>query len=65
MRKAKWLVAAACIFSATLTAAPVTLTRSGDKVDIAIGGKAFTTYEFSEAIAKPFLMPRCEPPRAS
>jgi hypothetical protein len=57
MPDVKWLAAAVCILSATLTAAPVTLTRSGDKVEIAIDGKAFTAYEFSAAVAKPFLMP--------
>jgi hypothetical protein len=39
-----------------LTAAPVVLTRSGNKIDMAIGGKPFKTYDFSETIAKPFLM---------
>ena len=49
--------AVACLLSAVLTAAPVVLTRSGNKIDIVIGGKPFTTYDFSETIAKPFLMP--------
>jgi hypothetical protein len=49
--------AAACVLSAVLTAAPVALTRSGNKIDIVIGGKPFTTYDFSQTIAKPFLMP--------
>jgi Family of unknown function (DUF6807) len=56
---ANWIRAAAiaCALSAVLAAAPVVLTRDGDKIDVVIGGKPFTTYDFSQTIAKPFLMP--------
>jgi hypothetical protein len=40
-----------------LQAAPVELKPSGHKVEIQIGGKPFTTYEFDSAVAKPYLMP--------
>jgi len=31
--------------------------RGADRIDVAVGGKPYTTYYFSKEIAKPFLMP--------
>lgn len=45
------------ILSFALQAAPVELKRAGNKIDVTIGGQPFTTYSFSDAIAKPYLMP--------
>jgi hypothetical protein len=39
------------------TAESVQLTRYGNKVDIAIGGRPFSTYYFDPAQAKPYLQP--------
>jgi hypothetical protein len=36
---------------------PVELRREGDKIDILIGGRPFTTYYFDSAVAKPYLFP--------
>jgi hypothetical protein len=47
----------ACVLSASLAAAPVKLNRSGDKIDITISGHPFTTYNFTDIVAKPYLMP--------
>ncbi len=41
----------------SLGAAPVELKRGDHKVDVVIGGQPFTTYYFSDAVAKPYLMP--------
>jgi len=38
-------------------AAGVELRREGDRIDVAIGGRAFTTYYFSPDKAKPYLFP--------
>ena len=35
----------------------VSLTRQGDSIQVAIGGKPFTTYRFDPKIAKAFLQP--------
>ena len=35
----------------------VEVNRRGDQIDILIGGKAFTTYCFGPAVAKPYLFP--------
>ena len=40
-----------------LIAASVTLNRSQDKIDVLVDGRPFTTYYFSDATAKPYLMP--------
>lgn len=45
------------VLTAALYAAPVHLTRSADKIDIAVDGKPFTTYYFGPTAAKPYLMP--------
>ena len=46
---------------ATLTAhaafEPVELTRSGNRVDVAVGGRPFTTYYFDPSVAKPYFFP--------
>jgi Family of unknown function (DUF6807) len=36
---------------------PVELTRSGQHVDVQIGGRPFTTYYFDSSVAKPYLSP--------
>jgi hypothetical protein len=41
----------------TLHAAPVDLKRGDHKVDVIIGGRPFTTYDFGDVVAKPYLMP--------
>lgn len=51
---------AAAIYSilpAIILAAPVELKQSSDRIEIAIGGKPFTTYYFSPDVAKAYLMP--------
>ena len=53
----KSLVAIACTFSSVLTAASVELKRTAHQIDITIGGRPFTTYYFTDAVAKPYLMP--------
>ncbi|HUZ46487.1 MAG TPA: PmoA family protein [Terriglobia bacterium] len=35
----------------------VQLTRHGDHISVEIGGRPFTTYDFSPKVAKPYLMP--------
>jgi hypothetical protein len=42
---------------AALQAAPVELKRGDNKVDVVIGGQPFTTYYFSDVVAKAYLMP--------
>jgi hypothetical protein len=60
------LPALLCVPLATLTASqsgvrpaaqPVELTRNGDRVDVRIGGRAFTTYYFDPSVAKPYFFP--------
>ena len=46
-----------CLLSSPLSAASVELKRGHDKIDVVVGGKVFTTYYFSAATAKPYLMP--------
>ena len=36
---------------------PVQLTRDGSHVDVLIGGRPFTTFQFDPAVAKPYLSP--------
>lgn len=43
--------------TAAVTAANVELKRGQDQVEVYIGGQLFTTYYFSAAVAKPYLMP--------
>jgi hypothetical protein len=47
----------ALVCSFQLAAANVKLERSQDKIEIEIDGRPFTTYYFSSATAKPYLMP--------
>jgi hypothetical protein len=49
--------ALACLFSTVLVGAPVELKRTGDQIDVFIDGQPFTTYHFSDVVAKPYLMP--------
>jgi hypothetical protein len=37
----------------------VELKRSGDHIEVLIGGRAFTTYYFGSGVAKPYLFPLC------
>jgi hypothetical protein len=55
----KWLSFSACLALGCLQlyGASVRLERSSDKIDVTIDGQPFTTYYFSPAIAKPYLMP--------
>jgi Methane oxygenase PmoA len=57
IRKVAERLAVLCACSAFLSAAPVRLERSGQRIDITIDGKPFTSYYFDPAIAKPYLMP--------
>jgi hypothetical protein len=43
--------------ASSLSAANVELKRGPDQVEVFIGGQLFTTYYFSAAVAKPYLMP--------
>jgi hypothetical protein len=43
--------------SVPLGAASATFRRSPDKIDVSVDGRPFTTYYFSQATAKPYLMP--------
>jgi len=36
---------------------PVELRREGDKIDVLIGGRPFTTYYVDPAVATPYLSP--------
>lgn len=49
--------AAALIVSSVACAEQVQLTRKGDAVEVAIGGKPFTTYHFEPEYSKSFLQP--------
>jgi hypothetical protein len=40
-----------------VAAAAVELRREGDRIDVVIAGRAFTTYYFGASIAKPYLFP--------
>jgi hypothetical protein len=51
------LAALALVYCAQLTAGSVKLVRSGDKIEVLVDGRPFTTYYFSPATAKPYLMP--------
>ena len=51
-----------CVHSASILtsrgqAESVSLTRQGDAIEVAIGGKPFTTYYFDPKIAKAYLQP--------
>ncbi|HTU47250.1 MAG TPA: PmoA family protein [Bryobacteraceae bacterium] len=50
-------MALALLCCGQLAAADVKLERSQDKIEIVIDGRPFTTYYFSSATAKPYLMP--------
>lgn len=47
--------------TSSLTASSVELKRGQDQVEVYIDGALFTTYYFSPAVAKPYLMPLCTP----
>jgi hypothetical protein len=51
------LSAVALLSCAVFAAEPVVLKRGDKKIDIAIGGRPFTTYYFNDVVAKPYLMP--------
>jgi hypothetical protein len=50
-------IAAVVSLSASGVEQPVELTRDGNRVDVSIGGRPFTSYYFDTAVAKPFLFP--------
>jgi hypothetical protein len=54
-----WLLAAGSGSPSPIrqTAEPVELLRSGNRVDVQIGGRPFTTYYFDPAVAKPYFFP--------
>ncbi|MGD0577517.1 MAG: PmoA family protein [Bryobacteraceae bacterium] len=51
------LAALAALLVTALPAADVVLKRGSDQVEVLIAGAPFTTYYFSPAVAKPYLMP--------
>jgi len=51
------LLLALLLCAGVTRAAPVTLKAGEGKIDVLVGGKPFTTYYFSKAVAKPYLMP--------
>ncbi|MGH9469785.1 MAG: DUF6807 family protein, partial [Terriglobia bacterium] len=61
--KGIWRLVAAALLASSfccgiMTAAePVVFKRSGDHVDVLIGGRLFTTYYFDPSVAKPYLQP--------
>ena len=48
---------AAFMLGLPLPASPVVVKRMDNSVNVTIGGQAFTTYYFSDVVAKPYLMP--------
>jgi hypothetical protein len=55
---AVFAVAVLCLCRGALAAEqPVELKRSGDRIEIVIGGRPFTTFYFDAAVAKPYLFP--------
>lgn len=46
-----------CVFAAGVAAAPVQLKRTGNQIDVLIDRQIFTTYHFSDTVAKPYMMP--------
>jgi Methane oxygenase PmoA len=46
-----------CVFCGVVAAAPVQLKRTGNQIDVLIDGHPFTTYHFSDIVAKPYMMP--------
>ena len=52
-----WFPAAVLLASATMPAASVELKRGAGQIEVAIGGKAFTTYYFPKGVDKAYLMP--------
>ncbi|HSU32374.1 MAG TPA: PmoA family protein [Bryobacteraceae bacterium] len=46
-----------CVFAGVVAAAPVQLKRTGNQIDVLIDGQPFTTYYFSDIVAKPYMMP--------
>ena len=45
------------VLTLSSAAAPVEVKRNGDRIDVLIGGRPFTTYYFDAADAKPYLFP--------
>ena len=52
-----WLAAPTLGQSTVSTSQAVELTRDGNRVDVAIGGRPFTAYYFDPAVAKPYVFP--------
>jgi hypothetical protein len=51
------MVIAAAVQERPPAAEPVELVRSGNRVDVQIGGRPFTTFYFDPSIAKPYFFP--------
>jgi hypothetical protein len=51
------LLAIAFFESASAAELPVTVHRSSYQIDVAVGGRPFTTFYFDPAVAKPYLSP--------
>jgi hypothetical protein len=54
-----WLLAAmlACCAAVPGSGQPVNLVRDGNRIDVAVGGRPFTSFYFDAATAKPYLFP--------
>lgn len=57
IRAMKFIVSMVVCCFACSAAEPAAVKRSGDQIEVTIGGKPFTTYYFSKDVAKPYLMP--------
>jgi len=51
------LFAICCVLPIVSAAAPVKLRRDGNRIEVVVAGKPFTTYYFSPDVAKAYLMP--------
>ena len=56
-KMSKWIFAAGVFCFTCAAQQSVEVVRQKDKIDVAIGGKQFTTYYLDETVAKPYLMP--------
>jgi len=56
-KMSKWILAAGVFCFTCAAQQSVEVVNKKDTVDVAIGGKPFTTYYVDQAVAKPYLMP--------
>ena len=56
-KTSRWIFAAGAFCLTAAAQQSVEVVRQKDQVDVAIGGKPFTTYYLDETVAKPYLMP--------